>query len=81
MVAREYLDNIKLSVCAVGLIAHITRWQDDGLTFDGIFDQIYDMCSHDSSAAVGFIDLVEEGILPNFFHPDNFAEIQALAKK
>lgn len=80
LVEREYLDNIKLSVCAVGLIAHMTRWENDGLKLDSILDNVYDMCHHDCSAAIGYLELIAEEYIENLFSEEELESIRALAK-
>lgn len=80
-IEREYLDNIKLSVCGVGLMAHITRWEDDGHHDLRIADQIYEMCSHDQSAAVGYLELLDEKLVINEFTTDELKIIREIAYK
>jgi hypothetical protein len=81
LVDTRSLDNIKLSVCGIGLLAHISRWTDDNLNTAEILDEIYDMCHHDKCAAVGYIELLEENIIHNFFQEDEMDSIKSLAKR
>jgi hypothetical protein len=80
-ITHEHFDNIKLSVCGIGLLAHISRWTDDNLNTAEILDEIYDMCHHDKCAAVGYIELLEENIIHNFFQEDEMDSIKSLAKR
>jgi hypothetical protein len=80
LVETRHLDNIKLSVCGIGLLTHITRWTEDNHNVEGILDRIYDMSHHDPSAAVGYMELLEEEIIENFFSEQELQSIQALAE-
>ncbi len=80
-IEREYLDNIKLSVCGIGLLAHITRWEDDCHDDSRIHDEIYEMCCHDQSAAIGYLELLEEKLVINQFSQDELKSIREIAFK
>ena len=80
LVETRHLDNIKLSVCGIGLLTHITRWTEDNLNIEQILDRIYDMSHHDPSAAIGYLELLEEEIIDNFFSEQELQSIQALAE-
>jgi len=80
-ITYAHLDNIRLSVCAIGLLAHIARWINDGVHTEEILDEIFDMCHHDKCAAVGYIELLEENIIHNFFPEDEMDSIKYLAKR
>jgi len=80
-ITHEHLDNIRLSVCAIGLLTHIARWINDGLHTEEILDEIYDMCHHDKCAAVGYIELLKEKIINDFFIEEEMISIKSLAKR
>ncbi len=80
LVETRHLDNIKLSVSGIGLLTHITRWTEDNLNIEQILDRIYDMSHHDPSAAIGYLELLKEEIIENFFSEQELQSIQALAE-